>query len=396
MKHAVLKLGGSILRGAEGAADVLDILDSYEGPLIAVVSALKGMTDRLARTADDSINAAARGLEPPDPGAFVAELRGEHLDFAAALDAPSAAFHASALRLDCLLSRLAGFLEKGDARYRDEILAAGERLSATLIALALVALGRPARIVEPPELGLAVSEGAEGAYVDLSVAGPRIRAALSRYRDAVVPGFYGIGDDGRVRLLGRGGSDYSAALVAAALEARSCDLVKDVSGFLTADPAIVKGARQVLELSYEEAEALANGGAKVLHHCAVEPLRSAGVPLRIVGASSLAGATLIGEGPFSREGARALALQRGPAGAARITVACRGYAASCAASVIGALEAGGIPIRAFAMGPRAISFNVLIDGSKAEAGLRLAHEVLFETKAHAIRSTIVSQKPGVA
>lgn len=380
MKHAVLKLGGSVLRDSRGAAAILDIIDSYEDPLVVVVSALKGVTDRLANAADGT----ARRLSPDS---LVTRLRDEHLAFAEALGAPAAALEAASLRIDRILCRLLSLFASGYSRA--EILSTGERLSATLVALALAALGRPAPIVDPRQLGFVVSEGDDGPYVDLDEAGPRIRGALGGLRDAVVPGFYGVDEGGRTLLLGRGGSDYSAALIAAALGARLCDLVKDVSGFLTADPAIVAGARPVFELSYEEAEALAKGGAKVLHHSAVEPLRAAGVPLRIIGVSASGRATRIGPRPLNQAGARALALAAGPAGAARITVACRGGAAKSAALVIGALEARGISARAFSMGSEAVSFSILVDGSKGEEGLNVAHDALFERAG-------LARKPGVA
>jgi aspartate kinase/aspartokinase/homoserine dehydrogenase 1 len=399
MKQAVLKLGGSVLRGPEDASAILDILDSYADPLVVVVSAFKGVTDALT--------AAAGGAEGArSAGALACELRRGHRAFAEALGAPTAALEAASLRVDRLLCRLLALLDSADPRNRPEILGMGERLSATCIALALAALGRPAPIVEPGELGLVVSEGSSGPFVDLGEAGPKIRAALEGRRDAVVPGFYGVDEEGRAVLLGRGGSDYSAALVAAALGARSCDLVKDVAGFLTADPGIVAEARPVFDLSYEEAEALAIGGAKVLHSSSIRPLRAAGVPMRIIGRHDLGGgSTRIGPGGFSLEGPRALALATCVSGAARITVACRGWAAKSAARVISALESRGIATRGFTMGPEAVSFSVLVDGCRGEEGLKVAHEALFGRVARRESATFtgtgferpaLARKPGVA
>jgi len=382
MKHAVLKLGGSVLGDSRGAAAIADIIDSYAAPLVVIVSALKGVTDRLASAAD-----ARSSLPSHMP--LVARLRDEHRAFAEAFGAPAAALEAASFRIDGILCRLLRLLGSGGSRA--QILSTGERLSATLVALALASLGRPAPIVEPRELGLVAREGDDGPYVDLSEAGPRIRAALSSLSDAVVPGFYCVDECGRTALLGRGGSDYSAALIAAGLGARLCDLVKDVPGFLTADPAIVASAQPVFELSYEEAEALAKGGAKVLHHSAVEPLRAAGVPLRIIGISASGGATRIGPRLFGQEGVLALALAAGPAGSARITVACRGCASKSAALVISALEARGIAARSFSMGRAAVSFSILVDGSKGEEGLGIAHGALFAAGPRAkARSSVIS------
>jgi bifunctional aspartokinase / homoserine dehydrogenase 1 len=370
MKHTVLKLGGSVLRGLRDAAAILDIIDAFEEPLIAVVSALKGVTDRLEA-------AAERGGGPTSSAALLLSLREEHRALAEALGAPAAALEAATLKLDRILRRLSTLLVSSDPACRAEILATGERLSATCVALAFAALSRPAPIVEPRELGLLASESPDGPSVDLAVAGPSIRAALGNLRDAVVPGFYGVDAGGRPVLFGRGGSDYSAAVVAAGLGAARCDLVKDVEGYFTADPLIVPGARPVSELSYDEAEALARGGAKILHYLTVGPLRAAGIPLRIIGREASSGETRIGPRRAAPEGARAIAIAAGPAGTARLTVACCGWAAKSAALVIGALETRGVAARALSMGPEGASFSIIVDGSRGKEGLRIAHAALW-------------------
>ena len=135
MKHAVLKLGGSVLRDFRDAAAIVDIFDSYADPLVVIVSALKGVTDRLANAAD-----ARSSLPSQMP--LVAQLRDEHRAFAEALGAPAAALEAASFRIDSILCRLLPLLGSGGSRA--EILSTGERLSATLVALAFAALGRPA------------------------------------------------------------------------------------------------------------------------------------------------------------------------------------------------------------------------------------------------------------
>ena len=397
MKHAVVKLGGSVLGGSRDAAAILDIIDACDEPLVVVVSALKGVTDRLAAAAD-------RGEGRASSAALLSSLREEHRALSEALGAPAAALEAATLKLDRILRRLSALLGASDPGCRAETIATGERLSATCVALAFAALGRPAPVVEPRELGLVGRESPEGPSVDLAAAGPRIRAALLGLSDAVVPGFYGVDARGRHLLFGRGGSDYSAAVIAAGLGAGRCDLVKDVALFLTADPLVVPGARPVPALSYAEAEALAKGGAKILHHKTVEPLRAACIPLRIIGRDPSSGETRIGPRSASREGARAIALASGPAGSARLTVACSGWAAKSAALVIGALETRGVTARALSMGPEGASFSVIVDGSRGNEGLRIAHSALFATVGRAsadlsradFSSADFGLKPGVA
>jgi aspartokinase len=213
MKQAVLKLGGSVLRGPRDAAAILDIIDSHEDPLVVVVSAFKGVKDALEAAADRE----ASGISPE---ALLDSLREKHLAFAEAVGAPSAALEAATMRLDRILYRLSVLLAADCPRDRAEIIGTGERLSATCVALAFAALGRPAPVVEPRELGFVVSEGPLGPFIDLGAAGPTIRAALERLYDSVVPGSYGVDTRGRTVRLGRGGTDYCAAIIAAGLGAR--------------------------------------------------------------------------------------------------------------------------------------------------------------------------------
>lgn len=373
MQHTVIKLGGSVLRGPRDAEAIRGILAGYEGPLVVVVSALKGVTDRLAAASASA--ALVEGL--------VAELRQEYLSFARAFGAPVAAQGAAAVQIERLLGELhrLGTDPRGfrGPDWRARILAAGERLSAVCVALAFASLGRPAPVIEPGRLGL-VARPHEGgdARADLAASAPRIRSALARIADAVVPGFYGVAQDGSRLLFGRGGSDYSAAVIAACLGARSCDLIKDVAGLFTAAPARVPGARPVVDLSYEEAEALAHGGARILHQSCIEPLREAGVPLRILGGPSLRGQTRVGrERSASAPGPRALALARGPSGSAAITVAGGGAPSKSAAVVLRALEASGLQARAFFPGADSSSFRFLVEARSGDEALRVAHDALF-------------------
>ena len=323
MKHTVIKLGGSVLRGPGDAEAILEILDGYSGPLVVVVSALKGVTDRLGA----ALSSSAR------PSALISGLGEEYGRLARAFAAPPAAEAAALMQIRRLLGGLEALFgsvspapegcgTSMDGRERcARILATGERLSAVCLSLALASLGRPAPVIEPGKLGLiarGVEEGSEYALADIGASAPLIRAALGSRDAAVVPGFYGVGEDGVHRLFGRGGSDYSAAVIAACLGAGSCDLIKDVAGLYTADPSLVHGARLVAELSYEEAEALAQGGAS----STPSPLRGASArrrrPAAYTGRPFLHGSDL--RGPrlrLGRPGALRLGAQTRPDGQRR-------------------------------------------------------------------------------
>ncbi len=395
MKHTVIKLGGSALRGKRDARAILDILDGYADPIVVVVSALKGVTEKLSLALSS----------PTRRKALIQELREEYGCLATAFGAPFSAEAAALMQIERLLGALdllfarAAYAEgdvaevatSGNAAraLRTRILAMGERLAATCLSLALASLGRPAPVIEPGKLGLVARpiSGPVGlleneAIADIAASAPRIRSILGTEagagRSAVVPGFYGVGADGIPCLFGRGGSDYSAAVIAACLGASSCDLFKDVDGLYTADPTLVRSARLVVELSYEEAEALAQGGARILHQNCISPLREAGVPLRILGGASSQVQTRVGRGsPVGIPGPRAVALKDGPAGSAEITIAGRGSASRSAALVIRAFEASGFQARAFYPGSEGASFRLLVEASRGDEALRVAHAALF-------------------
>jgi aspartate kinase len=167
-----------------------------------------------------------------------------------------------------------------DMREYDSIVAAGEQVTSGLLAIVLQGMGISAR----SWLGWQVpvrTDGAHGAARILEVAPDGLRESLNRGEVAVVAGFQGIADDGRIATLGRGGSDTSAVAVAAALKADRCDIYTDVDGVYTTDPRIVPKARRISKISYEEMLEMASLGAKVLQTRSVELAMVHGVPLQV-------------------------------------------------------------------------------------------------------------------
>jgi len=169
-------------------------------------------------------------------------------------------------------------------RVLDSISGAGERLSAPLVAGALAELGVPSVAVSAAEV--IVTDHHHGRAEPLM--GPTQERAEKKLRpllkDGVVPvvtGFIGATEDGVVTTLGRGGSDYSATILGAALGAHETVIWTDVDGVKTADPRLVPGARTLAEISYSEAAELAYFGAKVLHPNTLRPVTAAQVPVWI-------------------------------------------------------------------------------------------------------------------
>lgn len=163
--------------------------------------------------------------------------------------------------------RLVNFCREASALYDraeyDVVVASGEQVTSGLLAIALQAIGVPAR----SWLGWQLPVRTDDAHASARIGGidtDALNASLAAGNVAVIPGFQGMTDAGRVTTLGRGGSDTSAVAVAAAMKADRCDIYTDVDGVYTTDPRIVPRARKLRRVTYEEMLELASVGAKVL------------------------------------------------------------------------------------------------------------------------------------
>jgi len=164
-------------------------------------------------------------------------------------------------------NRLIGWCEEvakiHDAREYDAVVASGEQVTAGLMAMALQALGVPARSWQGWQLPVRTS-GVHGAARIENIDTRELERRFADGQVAVVAGFQGLGPDNRITTLGRGGSDTSAVALAAALKAERCDIHTDVEGVYTTDPRIVTRARKLDRVTYEEMLEMASLGAKVL------------------------------------------------------------------------------------------------------------------------------------
>lgn len=278
----VQKFGGSSLADQTGFRAAAAIIGkaAQKEQVVVVLSAMYGVTDLL----ETAIREAVEGenfhpilarIEEKQSGLIGAfQSTGVDCDL-------SVEFLAKLSKR--LLSRLEGvaLLEQCPPQVRAEILAKGEAFSSHVMSDLLRAEGFAAKWSDTDILPPA-NDSFEDSLVDIEAATPRLKQALADGTQVLVlPGFYGRNAEGRVQLFGRNGSDYSAASVAAALNARSCEIWKDVDGFFTADPRIVVSARCLDEVSYAEAMELSFFGAKVISAKALTPLMSAGIPCEI-------------------------------------------------------------------------------------------------------------------
>ena len=181
--------------------------------------------------------------------------------------------------------RLVNFCREANALYDpaeyDVVVASGEQVTSGLLALTLQSLGCKARSWLGWQLPVHTIEAHAKARIE-KIDSEALVASMEAGEIAVIPGFQGLGDDGRVTTLGRGGSDTSAVAVAAAIDADRCDIYTDVDGVYTTDPRIVAKARKLKAVTYEEMLELASVGAKVLQTRSVGLAMKAGVPVQVL------------------------------------------------------------------------------------------------------------------
>ncbi len=278
----VVKFGGSNLRKPEDMGRLVSVLRSYNRPVVVVVSAFYGITNRLIALLDQALSSDT------DAANNIGEIREYKRGVIDGhISSPEIKKEISATisqRLEELSRLLLGvhYLSEIPERIYDRVLSYGERLSSALVAAILKDSGFDAGEALPENIGLITDGEARNATVDFEASVPALEKALKRDAVYVVPGFYGVSRQGEVTLLGRGGSDYSAAAIARCISAESLDIWKDVEGFMSGDPGLVDSPRPLEVLSYREAAELSYFGARILHPRTVEPLREQGIPLRIL------------------------------------------------------------------------------------------------------------------
>ena len=193
-------------------------------------------------------------------------------------------------------NRLVGYVDEiaplYDAREYDVVVSSGEQITSGLLALALQELSVSARSWQGWQIPVH-TDSAHGKARIQSISGEDVIKSLQAGEVAIVPGFQGIGPDGRVSTLGRGGSDTSAVALAAALEANRCDIYTDVEGIYTADPRIVAMAHKLEKITYEEMLEMASVGAKVLQTRAVEIAMKHAVRLQVLSSFTNKPGTLV-------------------------------------------------------------------------------------------------------
>jgi aspartate kinase len=277
----VMKFGGSSVESAKAIQRVASIVRNHSGrPRAVVVSAMGETTDHLLAiaqlTADGNAKAARLALE---------KLRHFHHTAASCLT--------RAANAECLDSQICGLFDElyrvlhdvansGSLtpRHSDAVLSFGERLSSVIVTAGFRQMGIDAVHLDARKAIVTDERHTDAAPLFIET-NALLRRRISTQQVTVLGGFIGATEDGVTTTLGRGGSDYTAAIVGAALAADEIQIWTDVDGMLTCDPQIVSDAHCLRSISYAEAEQMAKAGAKVLHPATVLPAVRQGIPVVI-------------------------------------------------------------------------------------------------------------------
>jgi aspartate kinase len=278
---AIERLMGIVARQREQDAAAAD---AAPGPVV-VVSALSGVTDRL-------LGVAAEAGAGDNEGARhnLRDLRARHMTVAEVVadDALRAAARADIDRAFDELERIVdalGVLREVSPRWLDTIAATGEIVSSRIVAAALAARGLHGAWVDARQVIVTSAEhtAAVPQFPETTAAlEATVRPLLAAGHVPVLGGFVGATKDGVTTTLGRGGSDFSGAIVGSCLHAAEIQIWTDVDGMLTADPRVVANPRVVPHISFAEASELAYFGAKVLHPATIQPAVARDIPVRIL------------------------------------------------------------------------------------------------------------------
>ncbi|MEO7601666.1 MAG: aspartate kinase [Sphingomicrobium sp.] len=230
-----------------------------------------------------------------------------------------------------------------DPREYDVVVASGEQVTAGLLAMTLQSMGQNARSFMGWQLVRA--SGVHGNARVETVESATLDEALSAGTVAVIPGFQGMSEDGRVATLGRGGSDTSAVAIAAGVKADRCDIYTDVDGVYTTDPRIVPKARKLDQVTFEEMLELAGVGAKVLQVRSVGLAMREKLPLRVLSAfEDVPGTDIVAELSGEHMERNLIAGIAADRNEARVTVTGVPDRPGTVAAIIGPLAGAGIPV----------------------------------------------------
>lgn len=267
----VMKFGGSSVSNAEKIRQVIEIVRGRlpRKPLV-IVSAFRGVTDDLFKLGEQAVLGSSPSVEP---------IRKRHLEAIRELGVDPALVEPLLGELEALLKGIS-LVKELSPRSLDYIVSFGERLSSRIIAAAFNKAGIPAEQHDAFDLGLLTSDE-HGAGQPLPETDAEIKKHVSKLtKTPIVTGYIGRTRSGSITTLGRNGSDYSATIFGAGIDAEEIEIWSDVDGIMTADPRLAPNAKPIDALTFAEASELAYYGGKVLHPATITPAIRKGIPVR--------------------------------------------------------------------------------------------------------------------
>jgi len=278
----VLKFGGTSVASAKNIKLVRSIVSGVEAKkVVVVVSAMGGVTDLLLRMA------SLASEQQPEYKQLLKEIENRHLQSIRELlpvGVQSAALSKVKSELNILETLAEGAYLIGEItpKLSDKIVSFGELFASYIISEYFISEKLDARFKDSREL-IRTNEAYGKAVVNFELTNANCRQFFEEVSSHIIvmPGFIAASEGGNSTTLGRGGSDYTAAVVAGAIKAEELQIWTDVSGMYTANPRIVKQAMTIPHISYEEAMELSHFGAKVLYPPTIQPVLSKGIPIRI-------------------------------------------------------------------------------------------------------------------
>jgi len=296
----VMKFGGSSVADAGRIRNVVEIVRSRlpRNPVV-VVSALRGVTDDLLRLGEEALQGRAEpGLE---------RLRARHQECLRGLGLDPGLVEDILAELSVLLKGIS-LVKELTPRTLDYVASFGERLSCRILAAGFTKSGIPAEPHDAGDVGMLTNEEFGGAQ-PLPEAEEELRRNLAAMRHLpVLTGYIGRTRNGDITTLGRNGSDFSATIIGAAIDAEEIQIWSDVDGIMTADPRLVPDARPIETLTFEEAAELAYYGGKVLHPATITPALRKRIPVRCLNTfkPDHPGTVIVG-GPSPSRGVKSIA-----------------------------------------------------------------------------------------
>lgn len=300
-----MKFGGSSVGSAEKIKDVANIIKSrHSKKPVVVVSAVKGITDKLIETAD----AAVEGKNVPG---LIKQVIEKHHKIMDELKIDKGLIEENLNEFKQVIEDIEESSEASN-QVMDLVQSFGERMSSKLVAAHLNSIGVKAQAFDAWDIGM-ITNGDFGKAEPLDDSHKKIASAIKGFDVVpIITGFIGKTEDGTVTTLGRGGSDYTAAIIGAAVDSEEIQIWTDVNGVMTSDPRVVKEAKTIPSISFAEASELAYFGAKVLHPKTILPAMKKDIPVRVLNTyePDYKGTVIVSKAEKSKEIIRAIACKK--------------------------------------------------------------------------------------